>query len=232
MSKASNGKPQVVGTDYALIDLNERMLGYFGATNPTSFSESFRLLRRGAPGIPLGVGDIVAISVFESQAGGLFIPADAGSRPGNFVTLRPRRSARMAISAFPMPAASAPQAAVLPAAEADRGSARQPRHRASGHHHQGGQPLRAVTVLGDVRAPTKVEISEAGERILDVISSAGGLSAPNVETYITLQRPGRTATISYSALIANPNENVFVGPGDTSSSTANAAPSPPSGPRA
>ncbi len=33
-------------------------------------------------------------------------------------------------------------------------------------------------VLGDVKAPAKVELSEGGDRILDVISQAGGLNAP------------------------------------------------------
>src|ERR1700752_123784 len=28
-----------------------------------------------------------AVTVFESAAGGLFIPAEAGTRPGNFITL-------------------------------------------------------------------------------------------------------------------------------------------------
>ncbi len=31
--------------------------------------------------------DVVSVTIFESQSGGLFIPADAGSRAGNFVTI-------------------------------------------------------------------------------------------------------------------------------------------------
>jgi protein involved in polysaccharide export with SLBB domain len=37
-------------------------------------------------GITLGIGDVVSIPIFESP-GGLFVPTDAGARPGNFVTL-------------------------------------------------------------------------------------------------------------------------------------------------
>jgi hypothetical protein len=36
--------------------------------------------------ITLGVGDVVSITIFELP-GGLFVPSDAGARPGNFVTL-------------------------------------------------------------------------------------------------------------------------------------------------
>jgi len=70
-------------------------------------------------------------------------------------------------------------------------------------------------VLGDVNDPQKVEISSGGERVLDVVSTAGGISAPGIETYITLQRKGRTATISYNKLSNTPAENIYVAPGDT-----------------
>jgi len=43
--------------------------------------------RRPPPrGITLGVGDVVSITIFQPP-GGLFVPSDAGARPGNFVTL-------------------------------------------------------------------------------------------------------------------------------------------------
>jgi polysaccharide export outer membrane protein len=29
----------------------------------------------------------VSVTIFEAEAGGLFIPSEAGARPGNFVTL-------------------------------------------------------------------------------------------------------------------------------------------------
>ena len=43
--------------------------------------------RRGTHGNPIGTGDVVSVTLFESAAGGLFIPLEAGVRPGNFVTL-------------------------------------------------------------------------------------------------------------------------------------------------
>ena len=33
------------------------------------------------------MGDVVSVTIFEAAAGGLFIPAEASVRPGNFVTL-------------------------------------------------------------------------------------------------------------------------------------------------
>ena len=37
--------------------------------------------------IKLGIGDVVSVTIFEAAPGGLFVPNEAGARPGNFVTL-------------------------------------------------------------------------------------------------------------------------------------------------
>ena len=42
---------------------------------------------RPPPRITLGIGDVVSVTIFEAEPGGLFIPSDPGARPGNFVTL-------------------------------------------------------------------------------------------------------------------------------------------------
>ena len=72
-----------------------------GLARPALQPWSFRYRRSGArvlfsvtfgdhrppPEIKFGIGDIVSVTVFEAAAVGLFIPAEAGGRPGNFVTL-------------------------------------------------------------------------------------------------------------------------------------------------
>lgn len=70
-----------------------------------------------------------------------------------------------------------------------------------------------ASVLGDVKEPTKVQLSEAGDRVLDVISYAKGLSAPNIESYVTLIRRGKTARVNYNHLVSTPSENIYVVPG-------------------
>jgi protein involved in polysaccharide export with SLBB domain len=42
---------------------------------------------RPPPRITLGVGDVVSVTIFEAEPGGLFVPSEPGARPGNFVTL-------------------------------------------------------------------------------------------------------------------------------------------------
>jgi polysaccharide biosynthesis/export protein len=43
--------------------------------------------RRPPREIKFGIGDTVSVTIFEAAAGGLFIPIEAGVRPGNFVSL-------------------------------------------------------------------------------------------------------------------------------------------------
>jgi polysaccharide export outer membrane protein len=43
--------------------------------------------RRSPRRITLGIGDVVSVTIFEAEPGGLFLPIEAGARPGNFVTL-------------------------------------------------------------------------------------------------------------------------------------------------
>jgi len=55
-----------------------------GTQCKTSASNVFS---RPPPRITLGVGDVVSVTMFEAEPGGLFVPNELGARPGNFVTL-------------------------------------------------------------------------------------------------------------------------------------------------
>ena len=209
-------KPQAVGIDYALVDLNKTVLSFVQSATTTSLVGGFGGGRGGAPSLPLGVGDIVQVSIFESQSGGLFIPNDAGSRPGNYVTLPQQTIDRD--GTLSVPYAGRVRASGRPVEDVQRdiedvlaNRAIEPQVVITKVESRSAQ----VAVLGDVRTPSKIELTEAGERILDVLSEAGGLSAPGVETYVTLQRRGKSATIQYDHLVATPSENIYVAPGDT-----------------
>ncbi|MGV2103215.1 polysaccharide biosynthesis/export family protein [Rhizobium sp. 21-4511-3d] len=214
----SASKAKTVGIDYALVDINKTVLANMTQSVLTSFSGGFGAGggRGSAPSLPLGVGDVVQVSVFESQSGGLFIPADAGSRPGNYVSLPNQTIDHDGTVSVPYAGRVKAAGRSVEAVQADienklSNRAIEPQVLITKISSRSAQ----VAVLGDVRSPSKIELTEAGERILDVISEAGGLSAPGIETYVTLQRRGRSATVQYSRLAAIPAENVYVAPGDT-----------------
>lgn len=212
----SVAKPATSGIDYALLDINKALLAYLDETDAGSLTGGFGGGRGGAPLLPLGVGDVVQVAVFESQAGGLFIPSDAGSRPGNFVTLPQQVIDRD--GTISVPYAGRIRAAGRSVQDVQReiedilaNRAIEPQVQITRVSSRSAQ----VAVLGDVNNPARIELNEAGDRILDAISQAGGLSAPGEETFITLQRRGRSATVNYNFLINAPAENIYLSPGDT-----------------
>lgn len=210
-----SARDKKAGIDYALVDINTSVLAFFGEEPAASFG-GFGGGRGGAPELPLGVGDVVTVSIFEAQSGGLFIPADAGSRPGNYITLPEQTIDRR--GTISVPYAGRVNASGRMADDVQRdiedllaNRAIEPQVVITTVRSRSSQ----VAVLGDVRSPSKFELSPAGDRILDVISQAGGLSAPGIETYVTLQRRGKAATVLYDYLSKTPQENIYVAPGDT-----------------
>ncbi|WP_246191368.1 polysaccharide biosynthesis/export family protein [Aureimonas leprariae] len=210
-------KDRKVGLDYALLDLSAQTLAYF---DEPPKSRSLRLGfgggRGGAPQTVLGAGDVVQVAIFESASGGLFIPNDAGSRPGNFVTLPQQTIDRSGAISVPyagrikvLGRTTGEVQAEIESLLANR--AIEPQVLITIVNNRSSE----VAVLGDVNAPAKLDISQAGERVLDMISRAGGLSTPGVETYVTLQRRGKEGTVLFSELINHPDENIYVRPGDT-----------------
>ncbi|RWX76131.1 polysaccharide export protein [Neorhizobium lilium] len=205
-----------VGIDYALVDINKTVLAHASQTTAPTLNAGFGGGRGGPPNIVLGVGDVVQISVFEAQSGGLFIPVDAGARPGNYITLPNQTISRDGTVSVPyagkITAAGRPVDAVqLDIAQRLANRAIEPQVVISTITNRSME----ASVLGDVKEPKKVELSPAGERVIDVISEAGGLSSPGDETTVTVQRGSKSVTVAYNKLSDTPRENIFVQPGDT-----------------
>ena len=199
---------------YALLDINSRMLPYFDYSRHDSLYDGFGL-GNSKPSTDLGPGDVIQITIFEAQAGGLFIPAGATTTQGNYVTLpkqtidgkgevivpyagpvkvtnRSVASAQSEIAQKLASRAIEPQVVITTVSSASQN----------------------LSILGDVNQPAQMAVS-TGDRVLDVISKAGGLAAPSVESYVTLERGGRKATALFKTVVSNPKENIFVHPNDT-----------------
>ncbi|MER2250515.1 polysaccharide biosynthesis/export family protein, partial [Methylorubrum podarium] len=73
----------------------------------------------------------------------------------------------------------------------------------------------SVTVTGEAATGMRVPLSGRGDRLLDVIAQAGGVRTPVAETFVRLSRGNRTVTVPMTTVVANPRENIFVRPNDT-----------------
>jgi polysaccharide export outer membrane protein len=205
----------VSGPDYGLVKLNPAAIDILKEYGPGALAGSFPDKTR-ARNITYGVGDVVSVTIFEAAAGGLFIPAEAGVRPGNFVQL-PNQNVDSAGNI------SVPYAGAVRAAGRTPSQIQQDIVKAIGNRAIEPQVIVAlvtqntslISVLGEVNTPTRLVANAAGERVLDAIARAGGPKGQGYETWVTLERKGRRATVPFGALIYQPDNNVWVHPGDT-----------------
>ena len=203
--------------DYALVDISRAVLDQAVDVGPGSFFKSFGTGRGPAPTIRVGVGDVVQVSIFELSAGGLFIPAEAGVRPGNFVTLPSQTVDRS--GTITVPFAGEIKAAGRSLQEIQRDVESRLANRAIEPQvivALAEQNATEVSVVGDVlTTANKFRIRPSGDRVLDIVSKAGGLKFPGYELFVTLQRGKQRATVYFPTLVNNPNENIYVAPADT-----------------
>jgi len=204
-----------IAFNYALIDISANVLEHQAEIGPGSFFRTFGAGSGPAPVVRVGAGDVLQVSVFESAAGGLFVPSEAGVRPGNYVTLPPQQVDRSGTITVPYAGAVTAAGRTLPEIQQDIEAklskrAIEPQVVVSFIEQNASE----VTVVGEAGA-NKFRIRPSGERILDVISRAGGIRYPGYELFVTLQRHKRKATVYFPTLVNAPAENIFVAPGDT-----------------
>jgi len=172
--------------------------------------------RRGPSEIRFGVGDTVSVTVFEAAAGGLFIPADAGVRPGNYVTLPNQQVDTQ--GNITVPYAGAIRAQGRTAVQVQSAIVAALKNRALEPQAVVAlvdQRASSISVLGEVGTPSRFPASASGERLLDAISRAGGPRNPGYDTWVMLEREGRQAAAPFAAILEQPANNIFVRPQDT-----------------
>ena len=199
---------------HAVVNVTPEVVRVVEKSQPGSGLGGFR--GPGASTIRLGVGDVVAVTIFEASPGGLFIPLESTNSSGNYVNLPEQKvdsSGNISV-----PYAGSIKAAGLEPAAIQRTIEQRLASRAI--EPQAVVAVRSqtsseVSVLGDVNSPSKFQINSDGERILDVIAKAGGPRQPGYETYVTLQRGKKKATVYFQTLVREPANNIFVLPSDT-----------------
>jgi polysaccharide biosynthesis/export protein len=171
--------------------------------------------------IHFGIGDVVSVTVFEAASGGLFIPAEGGVRPGNFITIPNQPVDVHGNISIPyagsIRALGRTQVEVQDAiVDALKDRAIKPQAIVSLIE----QKTSMITVLGAGRS-ARIPATTTPERILDVIGRAGmsvttgTVGAAGADTWVILERKGRRAIAPFGALIYEPANNIYVHPDDT-----------------
>ena len=208
------GQKDPEGLQYALVRLTPNIVDILARAVPR-LANAF--VDRSPPkDIRFGVGDVVTVTIFEAAAGGLFIPAEAGVRPGNFITL-PNQSVDSKGN-ISVPYAGDVRAKGLTQVEVQENIVNALKNRAIEPQAVVSlvdQRTSLISVLGDVNTPSRFPASQAGEHILDAITRAGGPKNQGYDEWVMLEREGRRALAPFGALVYEPNDNIYVHPNDT-----------------
>jgi len=201
---------------YALVKLTPAVVDALAQYEPAVLAGAFTD-RRPPAAIKFGIGDSVSVTIFEAAAGGLFIPIEAGVRPGNFVTL-PDQSVDNDGN-ISVPYAGTIKAAGRSNVEIQNDIIAKIRNRAIEPQvvvALSRQNTSLVSVFGEVRSSVRYPAAGlgAGDRITDAITRAGGITGAGFETWVMLERGGRRATVPFANLVYEPANNIFVQPGD------------------
>lgn len=163
----------------------------------------------GSGAVLIGVGDQLVVTIFEAGVDGLFSTTDSKQsaitvivQPDGMAAIpyvgqvrfagRTLEQARQTILGALKGKAVEPDVIVTPVNTASR----------------------TVTVSGAVRASGLIPLGLKGDRIAEVIAKAGGPANQPYETYVTLNRGRKVATVLYKYVVENPSENIYVSPDD------------------
>ena len=214
-----NSQAQVIaGSDervpYAIVKVDPRVMSLV-AKHVSGFYGTFED-RRPPQQIKFGIGDTVSVTIFEAAAGGLFIPSEAGVRPGNFVQIPNQNVDNNGNISVPYAGAvravdRTPAEVQLSIVNALKNRAIEPQVVVS----LVTQNSSLISVLGEVNVPARFAVSAAGEKILDEITRAGGPKGQGYDTWVMLDRNGKRATVPFGALVYEPQNNIFARPNDT-----------------
>lgn len=211
-------KPTSTGeTRFALIDVDPNVIAKMESWSAVSLQGTFG--KQGAVATQaIGQGDYVQVTIWEAASGGLFsAPTNAqmtgsGSRTATIPeqVVGPDGAITVPYAGRVQVRGRTPQQVEQAVVTALTGKAIEPQALVTVTKNIAN----TVTVVGEVTGGARVPLTTRGDRILDVVASAGGTRAAAHETFVTLVRGPLSVRIPMQALLISPAENVFVRPGD------------------
>ncbi|MEA2738620.1 MAG: polysaccharide biosynthesis/export protein [Acetobacteraceae bacterium] len=199
---------------FALVRVDDAVVSRLTShDDPLRFDDDFIDQPRSA--IAVGIGDVLQLTIFETGSGGLFIPTDAGSRPGNFVQLPPQQVGQDENITVPWAGKIQVAGRTPLAIQADverrlSNHALKPQVVVSFYERHANE----ISVVGDVGLALRFSMDASGERVLGAIARAQGPRFPDFETLVTVQRHGKAETALLSEIARHPRQNIGLQPGD------------------
>ena len=174
-----------------------------------------------AIGAVIGKGDVLDIAIWEAPPATLFGAAGAGTQ------LSSSGSTARGTS-LPEQMVDSEGQITVPFVGRIRADGRTPQEiarditaRLVGKAHQPQTIVRLVrnaaanvTVVGDVASSARVPLTARGERVLDVLATAGGVKQPVGKMTVQITRGLKVASLPLATVIRDPSQNVRLQPDD------------------
>lgn len=205
------------GQQIALVELNPQTRQRVAAFEQ-SLGLAERLGESDAGAWLIGPGDMLDIGLWEAPPAVLF--GGGGIIPGLDTGAQNRTVLQQMVDgsgAITVPFAGRIEAGGRTPAEVEREIVQRLKGRANDPQASvrlAQNDSRNVTVLGEVTASRRVPLGPRGERLLDIIASAGGTRQPVHQTTVQVSRGGTSAVMPLEAIIADPAQNIRMKPED------------------
>lgn len=218
------GQTAIAGANIKVIDVTAAVThDILAAHRQALFSDS---LGEGKPiGSVVGKGDVLDIAIWEAPPAALFGTVGGTSQLVSSITT-PISTAR----GTPLPEQMVDSDGLISVPFAGRVQAdgrtlqeiaQDIDRRLAGKAHQPQAIVRVVrnsasnvTVVGDVANSTRVPLTARGERILDVLASAGGVKQPIGKMTVQITRATKVTSLPLETVIRDPRQNVRLQPDD------------------
>jgi polysaccharide export outer membrane protein len=200
---------------YALLDVDFHVTQVIDA-NPSRALASLRSSTQAGPSDLIAVGDTLAVSIIQPGFGPSPQQASLETQDTSTSQSLPRvvvdRDGRIAVpyAGSVLVAGLTPNAAASAVKHALKGKVADPQVVITSV----SSPRNSVIVLGEVRNPSRVQLTANSDRLLDALAAVGGPTKPALDLTLTVVRGDQSATISVATLLQDPAENIRLAPQD------------------
>ena len=201
---------------FTLVEVDNAVIGVLSQGKSPSLPGMFGDYRPSQEQV-IGIGDALQITIWEAGPGGLFsAPVVDRYSPGSRSASIPEQIVGRD-GAITVPFAGLVRVAghsphdierVIMARLADK--AIDPQVLVTITHNVSN----TITVMGENSGGARVPLTIRGDRLLDILATAGGTRTAPQDTMVVLERKGRIAHVPLQAVLDNPQENIFLQPGD------------------
>lgn len=194
-------------TPYVLVNVTQSVADMLSANQDKPLAVAFGSARKGSSS-QIGVGDTVLVSIWEASENGLF-SSGASRQAGAQIPEQPVSENGTIVVPYAgvvRAAGKTPQQVKAEIEKSLSGMAVEPQVLVNVVKNNSN----TVTVTGEVAASGRIPLTAGGERLMDVIATAGGPRMEAHQLAVQITRGMRTETIPMEKLISDPRENIYV----------------------